>query len=133
MQPLLALRVTFGLMYVLLIRPQQRRMREHQAVVASLRPGDEIVTAGGIYGTVIAVDDETMIVEVAPGVELRVLRAAVSQRITADDELIEGDDDGDALDADDEDAALEDVDELPAGGTNGQAGVAEPTRKEEET
>ncbi len=86
MEPLLALFLTFALMWVLLIRPQQRRMRQHQEIVSSLRPGDEIVTAGGIYGTVQAIDEEKMTVEVAPGVVIRVLRAAVSQRLGADDE-----------------------------------------------
>ena len=81
MEPLLALFLTFALMWVLLIRPQQRRMRQHQQVVSSLRPGDEVVTAGGIYGTVQAIDDEQMTLEVAPGVVIRVLRAAVSQRV----------------------------------------------------
>jgi preprotein translocase subunit YajC len=85
MEPLLALLFTFGLMWVLLIRPQQRRMRQHQAVVDALRPGDEIVTAGGIYGTVQAIDGEAMVVQVAPGVELKVLRAAVSQVVTDED------------------------------------------------
>jgi preprotein translocase subunit YajC len=86
MQPFLALLVTLLLMWALLIRPQQRRMRQHQAVVSSLRPGDEIVTMGGIYGRVQSVDEESMIVQVAPGVELRVLRAAVSQRVTGDED-----------------------------------------------
>jgi preprotein translocase subunit YajC len=72
-------------MWVLLILPQQRRMRQHQAVVASLRAGDEVVTAGGVYGTIISVDEETLAVEVAPGVVLQVLRSAVSQRIGPDD------------------------------------------------
>lgn len=84
MEPLIALLLTFGLMWALLIRPQQRRLRQHQEVVSSLRAGDRIITAGGIYGRVQAVDDEAMTVEVAPGVELRVLRAAVSQRLTED-------------------------------------------------
>ncbi|MCA1693147.1 MAG: preprotein translocase subunit YajC [Actinobacteria bacterium] len=92
MEPLLALLFTFVLMWVLLIRPQQRRMREHQAVVASLRPGDEIVTAGGIYGTVQSIDDEAMLLRVAPGVELRVLRAAVSQRVSGTADDLPGDD-----------------------------------------
>jgi preprotein translocase subunit YajC len=86
MEPLLALLITFLLMWALLIRPQQRRMRQHQLVVSSLRAGDEIITAGGIYGRVRSVDDESMILEVAPGVELRVLRAAVSQRVTEEEE-----------------------------------------------
>ncbi len=90
MEPLLALLVTFLLMWALLIRPQQRRMREHQLVVSSLRVGDQVITAGGIYGRVQSVDDDSMILEVAPGVELRVLRAAVSQRVNDDDET--GDD-----------------------------------------
>ena len=84
MEPLIALLLTFGLMWALLIRPQQRRLRQHQEVVSSLRAGDRIITAGGIYGRVRAVDDEAMTGEVAPGVELRVLRAAVSQRLTED-------------------------------------------------
>ncbi|HVL07520.1 MAG TPA: preprotein translocase subunit YajC [Acidimicrobiales bacterium] len=98
MGPLLALLITFGLMWVLLILPQQRRMRQHQAVVASLQEGDEVVTAGGVYGTIISVDDDTLAVEVAPGVVLRILRSAVSQRIAPDDGP-----------ADDEDGTVTDV------------------------
>jgi preprotein translocase subunit YajC len=81
MGPLLALLLTFALMWVLLILPQQRRMRQQQAVIASLRVGDEVVTAGGVYGTITSVDDDTLAVEVAPGVVLRILRNAVSQRV----------------------------------------------------
>ena len=93
MGPLLALLITFGLMWVLLILPQQRRMKQHQAVVASLRVGDEVVTAGGVYGTITSVDEDTLAVEVAPGVVLRVLRSAVSQRSGPFDETDDEDDD----------------------------------------
>jgi preprotein translocase subunit YajC len=93
MGPLLALLITFGLMWVLLILPQQRRMRQHQAVVASLEPGDEVVTAGGVYGTIISVDQETLAVEVAPGITLRILRSAVTQRVAPIDETADDDDD----------------------------------------
>ena len=93
MEPLLALLLTFALMWALLIRPQQRRMRQHQEIVASLRPGDEIVTAGGIYGTIQAIDDEKMTLEVAPGVVIRVLRAAVSQRVEPTDGVLYDDSD----------------------------------------
>jgi preprotein translocase subunit YajC len=91
MGPLLALLITFGLMWVLLILPQQRRMKAHQAVVASLQVGDEVVTAGGVYGTITSVDEETLAVEVAPGVVLRVLRSAVSQRIGPDEDEVDDD------------------------------------------
>lgn len=92
MGPLLALLITFGLMWVLLILPQQRRMRAHQAVVASLEVGDEVVTAGGVYGTITSVDEETLAVEVAAGVVLRVLRSAVTQRIAPDDDAVDDED-----------------------------------------
>ena len=94
-------------MWVLLILPQQRRMRQHQAVVAGLRAGDEVVTAGGVYGTITSVDEDTLAVEVAPGVVLRVLRSAVSQRVGPfDDEAI--DEDGDEDDTTDDPAAEKD-------------------------
>ena len=85
MGPLLALLITFGLMWVLLILPQQRRMKAHQAVVASLEVGDEVLTAGGLYGTITSVDEDTLAIEVAPGIVLRVLRSAVTSRIGPDD------------------------------------------------
>ena len=95
MGPLLALLITFGLMWVLLILPQQRRMKAHQAVVASLQVGDEVLTAGGVYGTITSVDEDTLAVEVAPGVVLRVLRSAVSSRIGPEetDEVADSDSD----------------------------------------
>ena len=95
MGPLLALLITFGLMWVLLILPQQRRMKQHQAVVASLRAGDEVVTAGGVYGTITLVDEDTLAVEVAPGIVLRVLRSAVSQRVGPSDDTEDGEEDDD--------------------------------------
>jgi preprotein translocase subunit YajC len=97
MGPLLALLITFGLMWVLLILPQQRRMKAHQAVVASLQVGDEVLTAGGVYGTITSIDEDTLAIEVAPGVVLRVLRSAVSSRIGPPDP-----DDDDTLADDDE-------------------------------
>lgn len=95
MGPLLALLITFGLMWALLILPQQRRMRKHQAVIASLEVGDEVVTAGGVYGTVMGVAEETLAVEVAPGVVLQVLRNAVTQRVAPAEPA-----EADAVDAD---------------------------------
>ncbi len=80
-------------MWVLLIRPQKRRVEMQQAVVASLRAGDEIITTAGLYGTILSVDEDTLFVELAPGVAVRMVRQAVSQRIGPDD-----DDDGAAVD-----------------------------------
>ncbi|MDQ2825879.1 MAG: preprotein translocase subunit YajC [Actinomycetota bacterium] len=91
MGPLLALLITFGLMWALLILPQQRKMRRHQAVVASLEVGDEVVTAGGVYGTVVGVAEETLSVEVAPGIVLQVLRNAVTQRVAPAETVVDDD------------------------------------------
>jgi len=88
-------------MWALLILPQQRRMRKHQVVISSLRAGDEVVTAGGVYGVITSVDDETLAVEVAPGVVLRVLRTAVTSRVgplDEDDDMIQTDEDTDTDD-----------------------------------
>jgi len=72
------------LMWALMIRPQQRRAREHQAVVAALRVGDEVMTTAGMFGTVSALDDDSASIEVAPGVVVRVLKASIVRRITDD-------------------------------------------------
>ncbi|MBM9594919.1 preprotein translocase subunit YajC [Roseitranquillus sediminis] len=70
----------FAIMYFLLIRPQQKRVKEHQKMVAALRRGDQIVTQGGIIGKVSKVkDDGELEVEVAEGVRVRVVRSTVAQ------------------------------------------------------
>ncbi len=91
MEALLPLLITFGLMWVLLIRPQKRRVQMQQAVVASLRAGDEIITTAGVYGTILSVDEDTLFVEIAPGVAIRMVRGAVGQRIGPDDDEPEAD------------------------------------------
>lgn len=68
-----------GIMYFLMIRPQQKRMKEHREMVAGLRRGDSVVTSGGILGKVTKVDENEIQVEVADGVRIRVLRSTVSE------------------------------------------------------
>ncbi len=70
-----------ALLWVLMIRPQQQRVRQARQMAASLEVGDEVVTAGGIYGTVTDAEGDILSVEVAPGVVLRVLRGAIAQRV----------------------------------------------------
>jgi len=72
--------VILGAMWFALVRPQQRRVREHREFVAGVSVGDDVVTASGIYGTVTALDDERAQLRVAPGVELTVARLALSRR-----------------------------------------------------
>jgi preprotein translocase subunit YajC len=81
MESLLPLVLIVGMMWLLLIRPQQQRVRRQQALLSSLAVGDEVVTAGGLIGRIVALDDERMSVELAPGVVVPFVRAAVSHRI----------------------------------------------------
>ncbi len=79
------------LMWFLLIRPQRRRQVETRRMVDSLRVGQEIVTAGGLYGTVTAVEADEVHLEVADGVEVRIAKRAVAGIVSADEELDEHD------------------------------------------
>ena len=81
MESLLPLVLIVGMMWLLLIRPQQQRVRRQQALLASLEVGDEVVTAGGLIGRIVDLDDERMSVELTPGVVVPFVRAAVSHRI----------------------------------------------------
>jgi preprotein translocase subunit YajC len=68
-----------GIMYFLMIRPQQKRMKEHKEMIASVRRGDTVVTSGGILGKVTKVDEHELQVEIADGVRIKVLRSTVSE------------------------------------------------------
>ena len=69
----------FGIMYFLLIRPQQKKLKQHQAMVAALRRGDQIITQGGVMGKVTKVkDDGEVEVEIAKGVNVRVVRSTIA-------------------------------------------------------
>ena len=70
----------FVIMYFLLIRPQQKKVKEHQAMIAALRRGDEIVTQGGLIGKITKVKDETEVeVELSDGVDVPVVRSTIPQ------------------------------------------------------
>jgi preprotein translocase subunit YajC len=77
--------VILGLMivvfYFLLIRPQQKRHKEHQAMLSKLGAGDEVVTSGGLLGRVIEVGDVFVTVEIATGVNIRVQRQQITQLV----------------------------------------------------
>jgi preprotein translocase subunit YajC len=101
---ILIIALFIGAMYFLFIRPNNRRRREQMQLQSALGPGDEVRTIGGLYGTVVATDTESVTIEAAPGVELRFDRQAISRVInkTAPEESTEdaGADD-DETDSDD--------------------------------
>ena len=67
--------------YFLLLRPQQKRRREMQSMQESMSPGDEVITLGGLYGTIEATDDRDVLLEIAPGVTVRYSRAGIGNVI----------------------------------------------------
>lgn len=70
--------IAFLLLYLIVVRPQRRRQSQQQAMLSELEVGDEVLTAGGIYGTVTALDGDEVSVEIAPQLEVRVARRAIA-------------------------------------------------------
>jgi len=68
----------FALMYFVLIRPQRKRQKEHQQLVAELRRGDKVVTAGGIYGVIESTSEDSVVIKVESGMTIRVARSSVA-------------------------------------------------------
>ena len=80
--PIPMLIAIFAIMYFLLLRPQQQRMKQHKEMVENVRRGDTVVTAGGVIGRVVKVpqkEDPEITVEIAEGVQVRVLRSTLSE------------------------------------------------------
>ncbi len=99
--PLIAIFVVF---YFLLIRPQQKRAKQHKEMLSQLRRGDRVVTGGGIFGTVNKVVSDTEVsVEIADGVRVRVLRSAIQEILSKPEPVAASKDKDDA--AKDEDKA----------------------------
>lgn len=68
----------FVIFYLLMIRPQQKRVKEHQATIAAVKKGDDVITGGGIRGRVTKVMDDEVEVEIAPGTKVRVVKSTLS-------------------------------------------------------
>ena len=70
--------IAFLLLWLIVVRPQKRRQTQQQQMISELRVGDEVLTAGGIYGTVSELEEDLVTVEIAPGTEVRVARRAIA-------------------------------------------------------
>lgn len=69
----------FVVFYFLLIRPQQKKAKEHRAMLSALQKGEEVVTAGGVVGRISKLSDQYATIEIAPGVEVSVQRSSIAQ------------------------------------------------------
>jgi len=71
----------FGIFYFLLIRPQQKRQREQKDLLASLRKGDQVITAGGLYGKITGLTDSVVTLEITEKVRVKVARSQISTKL----------------------------------------------------
>jgi preprotein translocase subunit YajC len=120
---LIIIAAMFVLLWALLIRPQKAKQQAQQRMISEAAPGDEVLTVGGIYGIVVAIDEEDeddLVVEIADGIHVRMARRAIAAVVKAEDEDEDDDDgfedatDGDAGDAgDDEDVVEGSAEEEP--------------------
>ena len=97
---LVLLLAMFGFMYFLLIRPQRQQQRRHAELLGSLKPGDEVVTAGGIYGEVVQLDAERVMLEIDEDVRIAVARRSIATVVPPEElERLESADEGETVDA----------------------------------
>ena len=89
MEMLLMLVIFVGAAYFLMIRPQQKRMREHQSQIDALQPGERVILTSGIFATLSHIADTQAIVELAPGVEVTILKQAIARVAKNDEEEFE--------------------------------------------
>jgi preprotein translocase subunit YajC len=82
---LIPLALMFGIMYFLVIMPQQRQRKKVQEMLAAVKNGDKVITTSGIYGTINGMDGDTIILKVADNVKIRVARAAIAQVEASED------------------------------------------------
>ncbi len=98
---LVLLLAMFGFLYFLLIRPQRQQQRRHTELLSSLKPGDEVVTAGGIYGEVVELDAERVMLEIDEDVRIAVARRAIASVVPPEElERLESGEEGESLDVD---------------------------------
>lgn len=78
-QGIIMLVAMFAIFYFLLIRPQQKRAKQQKELVGGLKAGDNVVSAGGIHGKIVSVEDTTVVFEVATGVKMKINRSSVTE------------------------------------------------------
>lgn len=78
---LLFIVILFAIAWVVLILPKQRELKRHNALVDSLAVGDEVMSGSGLYGTIVQIDSDTVLLQIAPHVEIKLARRAVAAKV----------------------------------------------------
>jgi preprotein translocase subunit YajC len=106
---LIIILLVFGVLWLVMIRPQRARQQRQQQLLSSVAPGDEVLTVGGLYGIVQSIDEEgDLIVEIADGIHVRLARRSVATVVKPDGEEEDGEDETD------DGSVAEDRDDDPA-------------------
>jgi preprotein translocase subunit YajC len=120
-QFLIIMVLMLGVMYVLMIRPQRQRQAQQQSMIDGANVGDDVLTTGGIYGTISEVEGDDIVVEIADGVTVHMTRRGIAAVLPPESDEDE-DDDEDVVDGDlEDDEALDEADEDPV--TDGEEAV----------
>ena len=120
MQFLIIMVLMLGVMYVLMIRPQRQRQAQQQSMIDGCGVGDDVLTTGGIYGTVTQVDGDDVVVEIAPTITVHMTRRGIAAVLPPEEED----------EADDEDDVL--VDDEPVAASSSENGDESPVTDGEE-
>jgi preprotein translocase subunit YajC len=98
----------FALLWLFLIRPQRARAQAHRELLTRVNVGDEVLTVGGLYGSVIEIDDDDLMLEIAPGTQVRIARRAVAAVVPPDEEEEEMEEEEETADLEEGEVVLRD-------------------------
>lgn len=87
MSTFIPLILMFAIFYFLLIRPQQKKAKQHKALLASIKKGDRVVTSGGLHGVITGVADDVVTMEIAPKIRVKVSRGSVAGILKRDESV----------------------------------------------
>jgi preprotein translocase subunit YajC len=125
-QFLIIMVLMLGVMYVLMIRPQRQRQAQQQSMIDGAGVGDDVLTTGGIYGTISEVEGDDIVVEIASGVTVHMTRRGIAAVLPPEDEaddVVEGElEDAESLDEADEDAVTDSEEPVRAAAGDVSAG-----------
>ena len=100
MQFLIIMALMLGVMYVLMVRPQRQKQSQQQAMINDASVGDDVLTTGGIYGTITRAEGDDVVVEIASGISVHMTRRGIAAVLPPEEDV---EDDDDLLEADDDD------------------------------
>ena len=124
MQFLIIMALMLGVMYVLMVRPQRQKQSQQQAMINDASVGDDVLTTGGIYGTITQAEGDDVVVEIASGISVHMTRRGIAAVLPPEEDFEDDDDLDEAEDDDVDEAEDDDGDEADEGAvTDGEEAV----------